>query len=178
MIDGLKKENMINNNMKNIIFILSLFFYSTYSSQDCVEQNKPNWGNDSLSCRQNVSLYSEFLKQKNWDDASKAWWKAQKVCPMYKPNLYANGAYIYRKMASEKVKEKSTDANSYIDSLFIIYDLWIENFGICDEIKLKSANDIMKFKPKIGFEKAFQDYQSVYDSNKGAMSYGDIKLCF
>jgi hypothetical protein len=178
MTDGLKKENMINKNMKNIIFILSLFFYISSFSQDCTIQNKPNWGNDSLSCRQNVSLYSEFLKQKTWLDASNAWWKAQKVCPMYKPNLYANGTYIYRKMASEKVKEKSPNANAYVDSLFMIYDLWIENYGLCDEIKLKSANDIMKFKPKNGFEKAYQDYQSVFNSNKGAMSYGDVKLCF
>ena len=70
MIDGLRKENMINK-LKNSILVLSLFLVKTFAAQDCVEQNKPNWGTDSLNCRQNVSLYSEFLKQKSWNDASR-----------------------------------------------------------------------------------------------------------
>ena len=160
MTDGLKRENMINRNINKIIFILSLFVYGSMSSQECAVQNKPNWGNDSLSCRQNVSLYSEFLKQKNWKDASAAWWKAQKVCPMYKTNLYKNGTAIYGKIVSAKKKEKASDLNEYVDTLFMIYDLWVENFGECDEIKLKSANDIMKYKPTKGFEKAYNDYQA------------------
>ena len=106
MTDGLKRENMINRNINKIIFILSLFVYGSMSSQECAVQNKPNWGNDSLSCRQNVSLYSEFLKQKNWKDASAAWWKAQKVCPMYKTNLYKNGTAIYGKIVSAKKKKR------------------------------------------------------------------------
>ena len=178
MTDGLKRENMINRNINKIIFILSLFVYGSMSSQECAVQNKPNWGNDSLSCRQNVSLYSEFLKQKNWKDASAAWWKAQKVCPMYKTNLYKNGTAIYGKIVSAKKKEKASDLNEYVDTLFMIYDLWVENFGECDEIKLKSANDIMKYKPTKGFEKAYNDYQSVYNANKGIISYGDVKLIF
>ena len=35
------------------------------TAQDCVVQKQPNWGSDSASCRTNVSLYTEFLKQKN-----------------------------------------------------------------------------------------------------------------
>ena len=178
MTDGLKRENMINKSLKNIIFILSFFIYSTNAAQDCNDQKKPDFGDDSLSCRQNVSLYSEFLKQKNWADASKPWWKAQKVCPTYKTNLYKNGTYIYRQIASAKKKEKSPDLNLYVDSLFMIYDLWIENYGDCDEIKLKSSKDIMKFKANTDFEKAFNDYQSVYESNKALISYGDVQSLF
>ena len=87
MTDGLRKENMINK-MNKIILILSLLVSSFITAQDCVVQKKPNWGSDSSSCRTNVSLYTEFLKQKNWKDASNSWWKAQKVCPLYKTNLY------------------------------------------------------------------------------------------
>ena len=62
-IDGLEKENMINK-MKNIVLLISLFVLSVASAQDCVVQKQPNWGSDSASCRTNVSLYTEFLKQK------------------------------------------------------------------------------------------------------------------
>ena len=38
--------------------------FLTFSSQDCFQASKANWGDDSLKCRKNVSLYSEFMKQK------------------------------------------------------------------------------------------------------------------
>ena len=142
MTDGLRKENMINN-MKNIILIIALIVTSSISAQDCAVQKQPNWGSDSASCRTNVSLYTEFLKQKNWNDAAGSWWKAQSSCPMYKTNLYKNGTYIYRKIATERAKAKDPNLSLYVDTLFSIYDLWIENYGTCDQIKLKSAGDIM-----------------------------------
>ena len=160
-IDGLEKENMINM-MKNIVLLISLFVLSIVSAQDCVIQKEPNWGSDSASCRTNVSLYTEFLKQKNWTDASSSWWKAQESCPKYKTNLYLNGTYIYRKIATERSKAKDPNIALYVDTLFMIYDLWIENYGNCDLIKLKSAGDIMKFVPKDRYETAYNLYQQVY----------------
>ncbi|MBG15362.1 MAG: hypothetical protein CL853_03310 [Crocinitomicaceae bacterium] len=176
-IDGLEKENMINK-MKNIVLLISLFVLSIVSAQDCVIQKEPNWGSDSASCRTNVSLYTEFLKQKNWTDASSSWWKAQESCPKYKTNLYKNGTYIYRKITSERAKAKDPNIGLYVDTLFKIYDLWISNYGNCNEIKLKSAGDIMKFVPKSKYETAYGLFQEVYANNSGALSYGDIKLFF
>lgn len=176
-IDGLEKENMINK-MKNILVLISLFIMCSTTAQDCVVQKQPNWGSDSASCRTNVSLYTEFLKQKNWDDAAGSWWKAQNSCPKYKTNLYKNGTYIYRKITAERAKAKDPNLASYVDTLFKIYDLWIENFGDCNEIKLKSAGDIMKFIPKSKYEQAYALFQEVYNDNSGSLSYGDVKLFF
>ena len=92
----------------NKIFITIYFFFSllAINSQNCFEASKANWGNDSLECRKNVSLYSEFMKQKVFVDAAKFWNKTQKFCPQYKPNLYKNGIYIYKQIAKEKKKAK------------------------------------------------------------------------
>ena len=178
MTDGLRKENMINK-INKIILIITLFVASSISAQDCDEQKQPNWGSDSASCRTNVSLYTEFLKQKNWKDASKSWWKAQlKSCPMYKTNLYKNGTYIYRKIATERAKAKDPNLSIYVDSLFTVYDLWIENYGNCDQIKLKSAGDIMKLIPSLKYEKSYTLFHEVYAVNPASMSYSDIKLFF
>ena len=87
--------------------ICYLLFSLTVLSQDCFQANKANWGEDSLECRKNVSLYSEFMKQKVFPDAAKFWVKTQTFCPQYKPNLYANGAYIYRNIIKERKKENS-----------------------------------------------------------------------
>lgn len=177
MIDGLRKENMINK-MNKIILIISLFVASYISAQDCAVQKQPNWGSDSVSCRTNVSLYTEFLKQKNWKDASKSWWKAQAYCPHYKTNLYKNGTYIYRKIAAERAKAKDPNLSVYVDSLFTIYDLWIKNYGNCDEIKLKSAGDIMKLIPSLKYEQSYALFHEVYASNPASMSYSNVKLFF
>ncbi len=177
MIDGLRKENMINY-MKNIILIIALIVTSSISAQDCTVQKQPNWGSDSASCRTNVSLYTEFLKQKNWNDAAGSWWKAQSSCPMYKTNLYKNGTYIYRKIATERAKAKDPNLSLYVDTLFSIYDLWIENYGTCDQIKLKSAGDIMKLIPSLKFENSYGLYKEVYAVNASAFSYSDVKLFF
>ena len=121
----------------NKIFISLLFIFTFLMSfsQDCFQASKTNWGNDSLECRKNVSLYSEFMKQKVFADAAIFWTKTQNYCPKYKPNLYANGAYIYKNIIKTKKKEKSSQVNLYFDSLYLVYDQWILNFGICDEIK-------------------------------------------
>ena len=99
--------------------IISLIFavvsmMSSYVAQDCTEISQPNFGSDSIqikNCRQNVSLYTDYMKQiKTVDsamfDAAQFWSKAQSFCPKYKQNLYANGTYIYKKIAQQKVKEK------------------------------------------------------------------------
>ena len=89
---------------KIFTFLLLTSVILTSFSQNCFEASKANWGEDSLECRKNLSLYSEFMKQKVFMDAAKFWSKTQKFCPQYKPNLYKNGIYIYKQIALEKKK--------------------------------------------------------------------------
>ena len=145
------------------------------SQSECPEINNVNWGSDSLTCRKNVSLYSEFLKQKNYVDAAKFWYKTQKTCPQYKPNLYANGVYIYKQLAKAKKKEKSSDAALYLDTLYKIYDLWVDNFGNCDKIKASLAKDIMILDPSKGFPKVYTLYNTVFTNSPDITSYSDIQ---
>ena len=177
MTDGLKNENMINTIKITTLLSIALFFISNIVlAQDCTVQAKENWGTDSVNCRENVSLYSGYLKQKELEDASNFWWKTQKVCPNYKTNLYANGTYIYRTLAKEN--KETPKFGAYLDTLFIIYDLWIETYGICDEIKMKYAKDIMKNRGATNYNKAYDYYKSAFASNKESASYTDVKFYF
>ena len=161
----------------NKIFITFCFFISLLAikSQNCFEASKPNWGNDSLECRKNVSLYSEFMKQKVFMDAAKFWSKTQKFCPQYKPNLYKNGIYIYKQIALEKKKTKSPELRLYIDTIYSIYKEWVTNFGNCDQIKADLAADIMAFDASKGFLKAYDLYKEVFQNSPQFTSYNDIK---
>ena len=150
----------------------------TSFSQDCFQASKANWGEDSLECRKNVSLYSEFMKQKVFADAAIFWTKTQKICPQYKSNLYANGAYIYRNIVKEMKKEKSTQVNFYFDTLYSVYDQWILNFGNCDEIKAALAKDIITLSDRKNFKKAYELYKEVFQNSPHITSYSDIKYFF
>ena len=177
MIVGLEKESMINKKNMNKLFtsIVYLLLFTTISSQDCFQASKANWGEDSLECRKNVSLYSEFMKQKVYPDAAKFWNKTQIFCPQYKPNLYANGAYIYRNIVKQKKKEKSTQLNFYLDTLYSVYDAWVTNFGNCDEIKAAKAKDIITLSDRKNFNKAYELYREVFQRSPHITSYSDIK---
>lgn len=112
-------------------------------AQECAVQDEPNYNGDEAGCRQAVSLYTEFLKQENFKDAGREWWKAQEVCPQYKPLLYDNGTYIYKQMAKASTDKNSEDFKNKMDTLNMIYDLWVTNFNDCYELQMDRAHDNM-----------------------------------
>jgi hypothetical protein len=148
MIGGLEKENMINYfKMKNF-FLISIVLLGSIliNAQDCLNQSVDNYGSDSVNCRKNLSLYTGYLSQKNFNDAALFWTKTQVKCPQLKPNLYANGAYIYKQIIKQKAKEKAADLALYKDTLYKIYDNWLTNFGECNTTKAALAKDIILIK--------------------------------
>ena len=145
--------------MKNIITLLGILIGGLSFGQECVKQTEANFGPDEAAGKAAVSLYSEPFKQKNYEDAKLFWWDAQKKAPKYKPVLYSHGVYIY-KNAIKKEQDKAKKA-ALADTIFIIYDLWVKNFGDCYKIQLDKGTDLMKYK-------GTTEYEAAYNSiNKG-----------
>src|SRR6056297_555032 len=48
-------------------------------------------GEDSIRCLKNLSLYSEFYKQNNYEDAEKPWKIVYNECPKASKNIYLHG---------------------------------------------------------------------------------------
>jgi tetratricopeptide (TPR) repeat protein len=166
--------------MKKVITLIftAITIMGSYVAQDCTEISQPNFGSDSAqikNCRQNLSLYSEYLKQKNYTDAAKFWTITQSFCPKYKQNLYANGTYIYKKIAQQKAKEKSPEKQLYIDSVYAIYDMWEANFGSCYKIDMKKAAFIMSLDASKNFSLAYSLYEGVFSNDPDITSYSDVK---
>lgn len=139
--------------MKNIITIFALIITGATFGQECNKPSEPDFGPDKAAGQAAVSLYSEPFKQKNYVDAKSFWWDAQSKAPKYKPVLYSHGVYIY-KNAIKKEKDATVKA-ALVDSIFIVYDLWVENFGDCYEIQLNRGADLMKYKAKTNYEEAY-----------------------
>ena len=79
------------------IFLLSL---SLKINANILNDNK--FGSDSIACITNISLYREFVKQKNFDDAIQPWRKAYAECPRASKNIYIDGAKIYNFLIKKK----------------------------------------------------------------------------
>jgi hypothetical protein len=150
------------NTMKKILTIAAVMFVSLYNSQECATQAEDDFGADVETSRKYISLYSSYLGQKSYQEAANFWWQAKAAAPKYKPNLYKNGVAIYQKLADAAKKAKDTAQTiGYADTLFRVYDLWIDTYGDCYKIQMKYANDRTKYYPK-DFEISYAKYKVAF----------------
>jgi tetratricopeptide (TPR) repeat protein len=108
----------------------------------------PKYGSDSLSrieCAANLSTMSEFMKIDLYDYALPSWRKVFNDCPGSSKNIYLYGVRIYR---TKLEKEKNPEIlKSIIDTLMLIYDRRIENFGQEGLVLGRKAIDLLKYRP-------------------------------
>ncbi|MDP6908741.1 MAG: hypothetical protein QF371_04505 [Flavobacteriales bacterium] len=108
----------INFKVVALIHVMLLGTFVGYAQDD-------KFGANPDKCKENISLYREYYKQKNYDDAMMGWRWAFANCPMATKNIVINGP----KMIKHLVKKNEADAalkKAYIDTLMIVYDRRIE----------------------------------------------------
>jgi hypothetical protein len=79
---------------REFIFLLLIIWISFNISA----QSK--YGTDENACKENLSMFREYYKQKNYQDALSPWRWAFKNCPASSGNIYKNGPKIIK----EKIK--------------------------------------------------------------------------
>jgi len=137
---------------------------------------------DSAKCIMNLSLYSEFYKQwkssgyKNAaiNDAYGPWRIVFLTCPSARLGTYVDGV----KMLQHYIKrEKDADKkNALIDTLMMVYDARIENFGKEGFVLGRKGVDLYQLRIK--------DYEEAYDiltrsvELEGENSYPDVLVFF
>jgi len=103
-------------------------FVTTYililSSLEISAQSK--YGKDEQACKENVSVFREYCKQKNYEDALNPWRWAYTNCPASYATIYKNGPKIIKAQIIKYPENK----NEYIDTLMMIFDQRIKyGFG-------------------------------------------------
>ncbi len=163
--------------MKTIkIFLLAGFTMMnvvSFSQKECNDNPAENFGSDEAECRKCISLYGEYLRQENYDDAIKYWRCTYKICPEFKPSLYINGQIIYKHFIDKEqdaaVKEK------LIDTLQGLYEQQIKIFGDCPDYYENFGSNMLKYrqkKPEVSHE-AFKKYLEIMKEKSSAISvYG------
>ena len=98
---------------------------------------------DSVTCLQSVSVGDENYKNKQYNEALKYYKIVISVCPKARKSAFANTAKIY----SGKVKQAKDNPEVkelMIDSLMLIYDGRIANFGQRGYVLEKKGRDHLK----------------------------------
>jgi len=103
----------------NLFSLLALvvFSFNAYA-QDEAELLK--YGTDKEACEQNLSIYTEFYKQKNYTDAYKPWAYLFDNAPKRTKNIYLHGPRILKGVI--KLEADATRKGVLVDSLLMIYD--------------------------------------------------------
>ena len=113
-------------------------------------KSQSKYGEDSVKCVINLSLYREYYKQKNYDDAIKSWRWVYNNCPSSSGNIFKNGPTLIKHL----MKKNPENKQAYIDTLMVIYDSRIQYFGKQGYVLGKKGADLIRYSPS-SFEQAF-----------------------
>lgn len=112
------------------------------------------FGSDPDKCKENVSLYREYYKQKNYKDAYPGWQAALAMCPKSTKNLYINASKILEFQMDATSGEDDPRWAVLRDSLMLVYDMRIEHFG--EEGKVLGTKGVDQYKyfddPMVSYE--------------------------
>jgi len=133
--------------MRKLNLILGLFLLvgMNVSGQNSATttQTESKYGKDSVQCLMNLSLYREYVKQKNYIEALPGWRKVFTNCPLATKNIYIDGSKIYRYLIeaekNDEVKKK------LVDTLMMIYDQRIKYFAQEGENLARKAVDLFQY---------------------------------
>ena len=110
---------MINKIMKNfLVLVVAILAVLSVSAQG-------KYGADEQKCKENLSMFREYYKQKNYDDAYNPWRWAYVNCPKSSGNIFKNAPKILK----AKMKADKANKSAYMDTLMMVFDDRIKYFG-------------------------------------------------
>lgn len=113
--------------MKMITATLLVFTFgatSTFAQKGVDDGSRFGHGEDSLRCLQNLSIYAEYVKTGNFQEAYLPWKAVFTECPKAQVATYINGAKILQWFINnEKDAAKRAD---YVNELMGVYDQRIQ----------------------------------------------------
>ena len=125
------------------------------------QQTESKYGEDSVQCVMNNSLYYEFYKQwkssnyknESWKDAVPPWRWVFKNCPKSTINIYLHGENLMEELI--KTETDKDRKEKYIDTLMLVYDKRIQYFGKEGYVLGKKGVDLYKLRPT-AYEEAYE----------------------
>ncbi len=159
-------------------FALMVFSLAVFAQKGVEDGSKFGKGEDSIRCARNYTLYREYYKQKNYQDALPFWRVVYRECPLVTRAIYQNGANMYKFYIVEANNKNDLNLkNSLLDTLLQIYDQRIKYYP-ADKGRVSGykANDILTFKENDveSMKKAYGFSSEALSIRKSSSSKNDI----
>lgn len=115
-----------------------------------------DYGDDSVKCRENLYIYYELAKKKQYEEAYDAWQIVYDICPGSSKNNFIYGPYIVKAKLKAAQKAKDTAAESKFKKLLVeVYDRRNEFYpGREADVRSRKALDVFMY---------FDDNKRAYD---------------
>ncbi len=110
------------------------------------------WGADSATAIQEYSLYLEYAKQKDYQNAYPHWQWLVTHAPQVNEGLYIRGARILKHLI--KIEKDPQRKQRLIDSLMNLYDQRIRYFNKRADNLARKGADLLKYRPQ-AFDSAY-----------------------
>ena len=113
-----------------------------------IQNTPPRFGEtpeDSIQCVRNLSLYTEYYNQRNFNLAYEPWREALFLCPQSSQNLFIRGVVLVKMKFNEETDPIKRDA--WVDTLMMIHDKRIQYFGREGFVLGRKAVDLYQLRP-------------------------------
>jgi len=146
-----------------ILFLSALFivFQQPGFSQDSISAADFNPRDDDNSGKL-LSTYREFFKKKHYELAQESWLTVFNDYPDVSEKLYVDGVTMYRYFIKET--PEGQDREDKIDTLMLIYDQRMTNFGGVGNILGRKGSDILRYRSS-----DMEQVQAAYDMLKQSL---------
>ena len=138
--------------MNNVKFFRNLFLilfttplFSQLSSDECLEQ---------------LSIFAESAKIKNYQAAYEPWKTVLNNCPTLSLATYQYGEIILKDFV--KKSESEEDKSKYLNDLLSLYDQWAENFP--ERKGVRQIGKIYSSKGQAMLDNGIKDKELIYDT--------------
>jgi len=128
---------------------------------------KEAYGADSVKCVRNLSLFGEYIKQNNYEEAYSSWNILFNEFPMSSKNLYIKGKNILEpKIDAAEAAGDDSLKQLWIDTLMLMYDQRIEFFDEDGKygkgyVRGRQGCDLLKYRTNTHYNEA---YNMLYES--------------
>ena len=159
------------------LIALVAFTSSVAMAQKGVEDgSRFGHGQDSIDCLNNISLYSEYLKTKNYNDAYSYWKKVFTDAPIARHSLYTDGVTILRSLIGGTKDLNARKA--YADTLMLVYDQQLQYLDQLNALRKSPWTEYYVKGEKARYYVAYypgMDVNKAYDMLKEVMDLGKDK---
>ena len=157
--------------LKALIALFALTATAAMAQKGVEDGSRFGHGQDSIDCLNNISLYSENLKTKNYADAYTYWKKVFADAPVSRHSLYTDGVTILKNLiAGTKVLD---ERKAYADTMMLVYDQqlqYLDKLNLLRKtpwteyyVKGEKAHNYLTYYPRMDNNKAYDMLHEVIE---------------